>query len=347
RDARHHIHVQFYIIKGDKWGAALRDRLAARAKEGIEVRVLVDAVGSYGLSRGFWDPLTEVGGQVGIFKPVNPLVRLRRRDRVDFRNHRKIVVVDGRLGFTGGINIGKEYLGLNPELGHWRDTHVRIEGPAALALQRVFAEDWWLTTEEALDNAAYYPDPPTDPPGHCAVQVLESGPDQRWSPIHMFYIQAITLARRRIWITSPYFVPDDVLETALTGAALRGVDVRILVPSKSDVRLITWASRSYYQGMLDAGIRIYEYARGFVHAKTMVVDDWVAAVGSANLDIRSFHLNFEVNAFVFSRYLATQLAEQFRSDLRDAREVATNYRDALGIGPRLVQSFARLLSPLL
>ena len=345
--ARDHIHVQFYIIQNDRTGRALRDRLAVRARLGIEVRVLCDAVGSYGLPRDFWDDLTRAGGSAAYYSPVNPLTRLRRRDRIDFRNHRKIVVIDGSIGFTGGINVGSEYLGLDPDIGHWRDTHIRVEGPAVLTLQQTFVEDWCDATGRILDDARYYPPAPRASPGDALVQVITSGPDHRWSPIHRLYGQAISLARRRVWVTSPYFVPDAVIEEALVTAALRGVDVRLLLPRRSDSALVTLASRGYYPRLLEAGVRIFEYARGFVHAKTMVVDDWVGTIGSANMDIRSFQLNFELNLFCYARAFTDELGGQFLDDLRQAEEVPPGSQERLGYPMRLLRAFARLLSPLL
>jgi cardiolipin synthase len=344
--ARHHIHVEFYIIQPDTVGTALRDLLLARAATGIEVRVLCDAIGSMSLPDDFWDPLRAVGGHAATFSPLSKLIpHWRRRDRVDFRNHRKIVVVDGRVGFTGGINVGKEYLGLDPDIGRWRDTHLRIEGPAVLSLQQTFLQDWLLTTNQTLDDERYLPS--GSPAGECLVQVIDSGPNQAWASVELYYAQAIALSCQRVWITNPYFIPSQLIESALTLAALRGVDVRILLPKKSDSRLVTLASHSYYAPLLHAGVQIFEYARGFVHAKTMVVDDWVATVGSANMDMRSFKLNFEINAFVFGQRLCDDLARQFTADLEDATQVTKEWDRRMGLARRLVRGIARLLSPLL
>ena len=364
--ARHHVHVEFYIIQPDRTGRGLRNALIERARAGVEVRVLVDAVGSMALPGGFWAGLLEAGGEVGTFGPVGPWHRLRQRDRIDFRDHRKIVVVDGRVGLTGGINVGREYLGLSPDMGHWRDTHVQIQGPAVLGLQRAFAESWLLTTDRRLEDASYYPDPtatpdPTAPPdltvvddassaapgGDELVQIIDSGPNRRWPPMHLVHIQAISAALDRIWITSPYFVPDEVTAHALIAAALRGVDVRLLLPKHSDHRLVGLASRATYPRLLDAGVRVFEYAKGFIHAKTLVIDDWVGTVGSANMDIRSFQLNYELNAFVFGAAFTHELASHFREDLRDADEVRAEDLRELSYGARVARNAARLLSPLL
>jgi cardiolipin synthase len=345
-EAEDHIHVQFYIIQPDGVGAALRDALARRAASGIEVRVLCDAIGSYSLPSDFWQPLCDAGGHAAVFGPLTKLIpRIRRRDRADFRNHRKIVVVDGQIGFTGGINVGREYLGLDPDIGAWRDTHVRVEGPAALSLQQTFLHDWLMSTGERLEDERYFPESPSA--GDCMVQVIDSGPDQRWPAMELYYAQAIALSCDRVWITNPYFIPSQAILAAITVAALRGVDVRLLLPAKSDSLLVTLASRSYYPELLSAGVRIFEYARGFVHAKTMVVDEWLATVGSANMDMRSFILNFELNAFVFGPALCRDLAGRFEIDLEAAFEVTAERERRVRFARRLARAVARLLSPLL
>lgn len=346
--ARDHAHVFFYIIQPDEAGRSLRDALVERAREGVAVRVACDAVGSSRLPWSFWKPLLDVGGRVAYFRPIARLLtRLPRRERFDFRNHRKIVVVDGRIGFTGGINVGREYLGLDPRTGFWRDTHVRIEGPAVLALQKAFAEDWLEAHGELLDDVRYFPAPDAEPAGGCTVQVVDSGPDREHPPISYVLVQAMALARERLWITNPYFVPDAPVEQALIAAALRDVDVRLLVPSRSDAPIVTYAAETYYPGLLEAGVRVFRYERGFVHAKTMVVDDWAATIGSANLDMRSFHLNYEINAFVYDRPFAEALAAQFLEDVGHADELPRDYERTVSLPRRALQSAARMLSPLL
>ncbi len=346
--AKDHIHVEFYIIQPDQTGEALRDILVERARSGVEVRLLCDAVGSSRLPSDFWDPLVEAGGKAHTSLPVWKLfTRFRRHTRVDFRNHRKIVVVDGRVGYTGGINVGKEYLGLDPEMGRWRDMHIEIQGPAVLSLQKAFAQDWLQATDEVIDDERYFPEPVgkrTDP---SIVQIVDSGPDRPWSPILYVYTHAIALARERVWITSPYFIPGPTLEDALITAAIRGIDVRLLLPVWSDSWIVTLASRTYFRRMLEAGIRIFQYERGMLHAKTMLVDHWVGTIGSANMDLRSFHLNFELNAFVYGKRFVDELSEQFQVDLENAREVDTEELERRGIVHRAISSTARLLSPLL
>jgi len=345
--ASDHIHVLFYIIQPDETGKALRDLLARRAAQGVQVRVLCDAIGSLRLPSDFWRPLEEAGGRAAYFAPVRLAPRVRRRDHINFRNHRKIVVVDGRVGMTGGINVGREYLGLDPEIGQWRDSHIRIEGPAVIGLQQTFLEDWLATTGELLDAPRYFPPPDEPPPGDALVQVVASGPDRPWSLLHRLYALAIAQARERVWLTSPYFVPDRVIQSAIATAALSGLDVRLLVPRRSDSRLVDWASRSYYGELLDAGVRVYMYDKGFLHAKALLVDHWLGTIGSANLDIRSFHLNYELNAFVYDKAFVDELALQFLDDVEDARELPPDWAHKLSYGRRILHSFAGLLSPLL
>jgi cardiolipin synthase len=347
-EARYHVHVEFYIVQPDETGRRLRETLVRRAREGVEVRVLCDALGSVHLPGDFWRPLVEAGGEAAFFRPVGRVLRrLHRRDRVDFRNHRKLVIADGRVGFTGGINVGREYLGLDPTMGYWRDTHVGITGPAVLSLQAAFAEDWVTATGRLLDDERYFPDPAGHDDGPYRVQIIDSGPDRSWSPIAHVFTQAYALARERIWVTSPYFIPTPAVENGLIGAALRGVDVRLLLPLRPDHPVAMAAASSYFPPLLEAGVRIFRYRRGFVHAKTLVVDDWVSAVGSANLDLRSFHLNFELNALVYGREFAVALAAQFLRDLEQAQETGLAHERSLGTVARVLRAGARLLSPLL
>ena len=361
-EATDHVHVQFYIIRDDAEGAGLVRALAERAAAGIAVRALVDHIGSLGLSDRFWAPLRNAGGQVHTFGQPGIDLRLRGGGRVDFRNHRKIVVTDGRVGFCGGINIGREYLGADRSIGHWRDTHVRIEGPAVMGLQAAFALDWRASGGDTIDGERYFPPPPDQAHGPCVVHIIDSGPDRRWSPIHHLYLQAVALARYRLWLTSPYFVPGQAMLEALIGAALRGVDVRLLVPKRSDSRLVSWASQSYFPELIEAGVRIYQYdaarrrrfrrrrrdrSPGMIHAKTLVVDDWLATVGSTNMDLRSFELNYEIDALVYGAEFAANLATRFESDLVSTSRVRLATVRRWGHLRRLRHGAARLLSPLL
>ena len=340
--AEHHVHVLYYIFEPDQTGTALRDALVRAAKRGCEVRLLVDAVGSSRLSRSFLAPLLEAGGQFAFFNRLS----LRRRSRLlNFRNHRKIVVCDGRVGFVGGINVHDEDNdGVRRDA--WRDTHLAVEGPCVAGLQLVFLEDWHYTRGQAPQGERYLPVFPEELTGE-PVQILDSGPDTDFETIKIAYFAAINAAKRRVWISTAYFVPDESMLLALKSASLRGVDVRLLVSKKSDSRIVMAAARSYFDELIKAGVHVLEYQPRMLHAKTMVVDDWFSAVGTANMDNRSFRLNFEVTALVFGRRVNDSLASLFKLDSREARAVGAGERARLGVGPKLFEGVARVLSPLL
>ena len=343
RSARSHVHLEYYIFRGDGIGSELRDLLIERAKEGIEVRVLYDGIGSLRTYRSdFFAELEGAGGEVAAFLPPH---FARVIERVNFRNHRKIAVVDGAVGFVGGMNIGDEHLGLNHAVGAWHDSHVRIDGPAVAELQRIFLTDWLFTTGGSVAESHHFPEVTRG--GEELVQIVSSGPDCRWPTIQQLYFQAITTATTRVLIATPYFVPDPSILAALETAALRGVDVRVMLPSKTDVRIVTSAARSYYEELLEAGIRIFEFGDGFLHSKTIAVDGRYGCVGSANMDVRSFTLNFEASAFVHSRRFAQALARQFEADMASAVEIDL---DTFRRRPRIKkfgQSIAQLLSGIL
>jgi cardiolipin synthase len=341
--AKHHLHLEYYIFDPDEVGTRVRDLLVAKAKAGVEVRLLCDAIGSAALGPRFLAPLTKAGGEVAFFNRVT-VARLVR-PLLNFRNHRKIVVADGEVGLTGGLNIADEYAGLDKETGIVRDTHVLIEGPAVRALQLLFLEDWNFATGRSLGAPALFGSGAEK--GDALVQIVGSGPDKSWKAIQQVYFSAITNARDRVLITTPYFVPDPAISTALCTAALRGVDVQLLLPRRADSRVGSAAARSYYDELLAAGVRIFEYLPGFLHAKTVVVDGLYASIGSANFNSRSFALDFEVNALLYSSAHAEELEAIFRQDLTVSREVTVESRAQIGFGGRLAEGAARLLSPLL
>ncbi len=316
--AKKHIHVLYFIIQPDGSGRMLRDALTERAKAGVEVRVLYDDIGSWEMKLDFFRPLIEAGGKVHEYRPVR--FSRFRTFYANFRNHRKIVVVDGHTAFTGGINIGDEYLGKDPERGFWRDTNIKVAGPAASHLQLVFAEDWYYATGELLKDP-YIRRVGEPLEGNGIVQVVPSGPDRLRDQIEQLFFTAITSARKSLYITTPYFVPDESVQTALVAASLRGVDVRLLVPREPDKKIVYYAARSYYRELLAAGARIYEYTNGFIHSKTMSVDGEVGIVGTANMDIRSFRLNFEVCVVCYDKAVAEDLDSQFMVDLKSAERV--------------------------
>jgi cardiolipin synthase len=341
RAARDHIHLLYYIYQQDETGTRFRDLLIEKVKEGVTVRVLVDGVGSFGADE-LMIPFVQAGGQFAEFLPVGIL---SRRWHPNLRNHRKIVIVDGKVGFTGGVNIGDEYTGRKRRVGPWRDTHIRIQGPAVHMLQEVFAEDWCFATGENLIDARWYPE--QQAVGDLMVQIIASGPDTETHPIHRVLFTAVTLAKERVFLTTPYFIPDQAMLVALETIALRGVDVRLLLPRRTDLRLVMHAGRSYFDELIRSGVKIYEYSSGILHAKSMIVDDAWATVGSANMDIRSFQLNFEVNAVVYGPAFATQLAQLFQRDLAHAHQVTLEELAHKTLRSRMAEGIARVMSPVL
>lgn len=338
--AREHVHLEYYIYEPDRTGTALRDALVERARAGVEVRLLLDAVGSGNISRWFLRPLLDAGGEVAWFHPM----RLRwfwKRPWLNLRTHRKIVVIDGRVCFTGGINISDEQdERLGPDA--YRDLHLRLEGDIVRSLQPVFIEDWCYATGAPplkLPNVA-------PRPGSVAAQALVSGPDSSWEAIHRLHVGAIHAAQRRVWLVTPYFVPGEAAMMALTSAALGGLDVRLLVPKLSDSRLVTYAARSYFDDLLAAGVRIYECGPRLLHTKALLCDDAIAIIGSANFDNRSFRLNFEVSVLFSDRGLADGLAELIEHECGHAVRVRDD-RDRPLWRTRVPEALARLVSPLL
>ena len=359
-EATHHVHLCSYILDPRRSGLRFREALIRKAKEGVIVRVLVDDVGSGTINRRFMKPLREAGV---MFAKFNEVVFSRIRSRVDFRNHRKILVCDGTVGFTGGVNISDDYLprigGRKPigetlvdakkqRVGHadpWRDTHCRLKGDAVRWLQLTFLDDWYYATKFAARDKDYFP--AQHHTGSHLVQIVASGPDREIEPIQKLYFAAIASARERVYVTTPYFDPDDAVLTALTTAALRGVDVRVLVPRRSDSFIVTAAARSYYDTLLASGVRVYEYRPTMIHSKTVVVDDFFAAVGTANMDNRSFRLNFEITAILYGSEHAETLCALFRKDLEVSLEITSKIRTHVPVKWKIAEAAARLLSPLL
>ncbi|MCS7161205.1 MAG: cardiolipin synthase [Gemmatales bacterium] len=340
--AEHHIHLEYFIVRADMTGGRLLEKLIAKAQQGVEVRLLYDAVGSILLHTSFIRPLCKAGGRCEPFLTINPL---RRRIQVNLRNHRKITVVDGRIAFTGGINIGDEYLGRDPRFGDWRDEHICVEGPAVACLQMVFAEDWQFASGEDLRGASYFPR--CEPAGDAVVQIVNSGPDQAKNANRDLLFAAISMARKRLWIATPYFVPDPGLLDALRLAARVGAEVRILLPRVADHWLTHFATRAYVDELLDEGIRFYEYLPGMMHSKMMLVDDAWGYVGSVNLDYRSLRLNFEINCVLHSEAELQELRRAFEQDFARSELLDRAKFRQRGWQVRLAENFSRLFAPLL
>jgi cardiolipin synthase len=335
------IDLEYYIFLPDRTGTALRDALVERARAGVRVRLLLDAMGSGRMSRKFLAPLLEAGGQFAWFHPMR-FGRFWRRPWLNLRTHRKIVVIDGRIAYTGGINVTDEE-DERLRADAYRDLHLRLEGEVARALQVVFVEDWSYATGAP---PVLPPPMPGTEPGSYPVQVLSSGPDSQWEAIHRVNVAAIHGAERRVWLTTPYFVPGEAAMMALTSAALAGLDVRLLVPKHSDSRVVTYAARSYFDDLLAAGVRIYEYGPRMLHSKTLLVDDHLAIIGSANFDHRSFRLNFEVSLLFHDTRLASELERTIELDLAHSPRVRDDRARPLW-RVRLPEAIARLVSPLL
>jgi cardiolipin synthase len=397
--AKHHIHLQSYIFRDDELGNVFFDLLAAKASEGVQVRIIVDGVGSLGLGQEKIKELDARGVEIRIHFPIRFSVF---RNRLNYRNHRKILVVDGLTGFVGGANVGNDYLGLYAEIGNWRDTQLVVHGPATTELQRLFFQDWitisgelpgdnpgrffpGFTEKNELTNETAFPDlssalnivknavsvvlnknedhdtanvrvaafftegalPRFDPISNKAVQIAASGPDSHYASIMHAYHYAISSARETINITSPYFIPNQSILTALKTAALAGVEINLLVPRNPDQQMVYMAAMTYFEELMDDGVKVWLYHKGFLHSKIVTVDDDIAIVGTANMDQRSFSLNFEVSALIYDKIIIEELNGAFQNDLADSTLLDPAEFRKRPLLRRILESGCRLLSPLL
>ncbi|CAM3983978.1 cardiolipin synthase [Paenibacillus alkaliterrae] len=340
--ARHHIHMDYYTIRDDHIGRRFLKVLVRKAKEGAQVRVLYDGIGSLHISDSYICELRAAGVETCCF--LSPRIAFYDR-KLNYRNHRKIVVVDGIVGFVGGINIGDEYLGKEPRLGFWRDTHMRLEGDSVYFLQELFLKDWAFAAKEKLDEHMYMPKHRCE--GAERVQMVSSKPGHNDQTIKEIMFAAMTAAKSRIYLTTPYFIPDPSLLMVLRTAALSGVDVKLIIPGIADSKLVLLASLSYIQDMLDAGVRVYRYEKGFVHAKVMIVDQMLATVGTANVDMRSLYSNFEINAVLFDEGTIKRLENDFIEDLHHCRELDLQQFKDRPWRQKAAESILHMLSPLL
>jgi cardiolipin synthase len=348
--ALHTIHIQYYIYEEDEIGNRIKNILIQKAKSGVQVRFIYDDFGSHGLSRKFFRELRDAGVElVPFFKVQLAMIA----SRINYRNHRKIIVIDGRIGFVGGINISDRYINHtstngSPEKLFWRDTHIKIEGPGVLSLQYHFLADWNFCSKQDLQpEEIYFPPAASLPKGDSLVQIVASGPDYTNPAIMLCFFTAIVNAREQVYITSPYFIPNNSINDAIKKAAFSGKDVRLLVPGVSDSHFVNAASRSYYGELLSCGVKIYLYQKGFVHAKTIVVDNNLAIVSTANMDFRSFEFNFEIGAVIYGERVCGELTQQFLHDIQYSEQLTINAWRARGKWSRLVENLARLFSPLL
>lgn len=343
--AKKYIHIQYYIISKGELLNRILDVLAKKVKEGVEVRVLYDGMGGRFISKKNIKKMKVAGIKVGVFFP--PILG-RLNLRFNYRNHRKIVIIDGKIGYVGGFNIGDEYLGKKKKFGYWRDTHLKISGDAVLDLQIRFVLDWNYTTKENLFKYEKYFDTMfRKSPGNAGLQIISSGPDSHRQEIRDNYLRLINKAKKRIYIQTPYFIPDVAVLQALSIAALSGIEVKVMIPCKPDHPFVYWTTYSYAGELLESGAKVFCYDNGFLHAKGMVVDGIISSYGTANMDIRSFSLNFEVNAVIYDRPLSEQLEKIFLKDLEKCSELTKSNYDRRSLSIRLKEQISRLLAPLL
>lgn len=342
--ARKHIHLEYYIYEQDKIGSQLIDMLISKAKEGVEVRFIYDDFGSPSIKKKLEKRMSDAGICVHPFSKVHFYLLA---NRINYRNHRKIIVVDGQTGFVGGINVSDKYINSDPKQLYWRDTHIRIDGSGVFYLQYLFMADWNFCCDEKLRPEEKYFIEHIPPMGNTILQIAGSGPDSAQPSILFSILQAIYLAKEEILITTPYFIPGDSIIDALKIAALSGINVKLLVPGRCDSRIVNSASRANYNELLQAGVEIYVYQKGFVHAKTIVTDSKLSIVGTSNMDHRSFQLNFEVNAMIYEEAFSKKLRDTFFNDLNHAEKLDAQLWYDRSFMQQLPEKLARLLSPAL
>ncbi|SES24669.1 cardiolipin synthase [Salipaludibacillus aurantiacus] len=342
--AKDHIHIQYYIFRYDSLGKKIIEELTKKAEEGVKVRVLYDELGSRKLKRKHFSSLTKAGGEVGVFFPSKfPLINMR----LNYRNHRKLTIIDGQIGYVGGFNAGNEYLGKDKTFGYWRDTHLRIKGNAVDPMQTRFILDWNQASKHfSIDyEPRYFPMKSNE--GNATVQIVSSGPESEWEQIKNGYMKMIMSAKESVYIQTPYFIPDQSLLDALRVASLSGVDVRLMIPNKPDHPFIYWATYSYIGLLLKSGANVYIYENGFIHSKSIVIDRKMNTVGTANIDMRSFKLNFEVNAFIYHKETSEELAQAFEKDMMESTKLTEELYNKRPRWIRFKESISRLLSPIL
>ncbi|SER74331.1 cardiolipin synthase [Salisediminibacterium halotolerans] len=344
RSAKHHIHIQYYIFRYDDLGLRMIEELRKKAAEGLEVCLLYDELGSRKMRRRHFRPITDAGGKIGVFFPATfPKINIR----LNYRNHRKLSIIDGEIGYIGGFNVGDEYLGNSKKFGYWRDTHLRIKGEAVDPMQTRFILDWNLASkhEPIAYSENYFP--PKQREGDAAVQMVSSGPDSHHEQIKNGLMKMVFEAEETIYIQTPYFIPDKSLLDAIQIACLAGKDVRIMIPNKPDHPFVYWATYSHIGKVLETGARVYIYENGFIHSKTMLIDGKINSVGTANIDMRSFKLNFEMNAFIYDEETTQKLTAAFENDMQQSIELTLAMYKRRPPLIRIKESLFRLLSPIL
>jgi cardiolipin synthase len=342
--AKHHIHMEYYIWENDHIGNEIKNLLIKKHKEGVQVRVMYDAYGSRGIKNNIVRELSDAGVNI---HPVLKIKLVAFANRINHRDHRKIIIIDGNIGFIGGINISDRYDNRSNNDGYWRDTHLKIIGPAVANLQRHFVTKWnYCSPEFLVVNKLFFPNLDTLIPSNNdeIAQIMAGGPDYKRSYILLSFFKIFAEAKEKLYITTPYFIPNETIIIALKQAALGGVDVRLIIPEESDSIVITAASKYYLRSLLSAGVKVYLYEKGFVHAKTIVADSFLSVIGSANMDIRSFDLNYEINAIIYGKNFGKKMENLFYDDLEHCSEIVYSDWEKLSKWKQLGYSIARLLS---
>ena len=340
-DAYNHIHLQYYIFENDRTGRQVKEALIKKAQEGVKIRILYDDVGNWNVKKLFFEEMKRAG--IEIF-PILKVAFPTLTSKVNYRNHRKVVVIDGTIGYTGGMNIADRYVYGN-RLGTWRDTHFRIVGPGVHGLQASFLLDWYAISNQLIKGFKYYPK--LQQLSDMKMQIVMSGPTNQWQTLTQAFLFCISNAKKYIYIQSPYFLPTEALNLALQTAALAGIDVRLMVPKRSDTKSAQMATFSYVDRMLNAGVKIYFYEKGFLHSKLLLIDDMVCCFGSSNFDFRSFEHNFEINVFVYQKEFAVKMKGMFVQDTADCTQMTYPVWRKRPITQRISESFMRLFAPLL
>jgi cardiolipin synthase A/B len=340
--AQDHIHIEYYIFHADQIGKSVSNLLIRKAKLGLKVRMIFDGLGSRDLPNDFLGALTEAGIEIGWFLPLHFPKLI---GTLNYRNHRKLVIIDGKIGYLGGINVGDEYLSRNPKFGFWRDTHLRLEGESVQSMQETFLNDWYFIHQEEIKDARYYPQ--LKRVGKTLTQIVAGGPDSKQESMKELFFTILTVAQKEILLTTPYFIPDESMIMALKSAALSGLSVKVLVQGKPDHQIPYLASASYFEDLLNTGIEIYRYQKGILHSKVLTVDEKICIVGSANFDIRSFQVDFEMSAIIYDTELTHRLNQDFYQDLKDSLLLKREEYANRSFGQKIIEANARLLSPLL
>ena len=339
--AEKHVHVLFYIMRDDNIGQKLKTVLIDRAKQGVEVRVIYDALGSFKLSRKYINELKEAGVEI---VPYNTVLKSLITGKLNHRTHRKIIIVDGAVAFTGGVNIGDEYLNRDKNIGVWQDIIVKMEGDSVNYLQKIFLADWYFVTDKKITDIYYYGKTSVD--NYLPVQMVAGGFDTGWHEIHQMYFTLINSARERLYIATPYFVLNDAMLESLQTAALRGVDVKIVIPEKTESFLIDWLNESFFKEILRSGVEVYKYKNGFMHAKSMIVDNRVVSVGSANLNMRGYYLDYEMNVLLYDEQLCLRMEQIFNKYMKMSEKQKYKDYEKLSLLRSVRYIIGRLILPI-